>query len=139
MSPTSSEGKLVHTVAHDIADAGGGHYRSQYSTPSFLEHLMKVGELVFIDSIGGGLVPAKVLDIERHVVHDGNTSALDRIMHGRITVQVTADRPGYKKGEHISCLPSAVVARRAVHVRSGQYRITQLNYAYEVTPCPPTT
>ncbi len=122
-----------HTISKDTMAAGGGSHRSMHAgSNATLEHLMKVGELVYIDSMAG-LVPARIVEIEG-AVGNHDASRLDHIFKGRITVVTTGARPGYKRGERISCLPSAVVARRAIHRRNGQFRITQLNYAYEVGP-----
>ena len=72
---------------------------------------MYVGELVYLDSIVG-LVPAKITDTS------GGAEAL--------VVVVTAARPGYTRGESVTsnARTGHVVPRTAVHVRSGQYRIT---------------
>jgi hypothetical protein len=72
---------------------------------------MYVGELVYLDT-PRGLIPAKIRDT-------GNGPE-------DLALTVTAARPGYIRGEWVTANARAgdVVPRGYVHVRSGQYRIT---------------
>lgn len=59
------------------------------------------GDLAYIDSVKGGLVPCKVISIK-----------------GRdVTVRVTADRYGYNKGTVVTLYCLQIVPRGAVHRR----------------------
>ena len=68
---------------------------------------IRVGDLVFIDCFLG-LIPAKVTGYATW---------------GHIKVLVTAERPGYRRGEHTTVAPSHCIPRAHVRVRSGRERI----------------
>ncbi|MGK5496420.1 hypothetical protein [Streptomyces sp. URMC 125] len=76
------------------------------------------GTLAYVDSFGP-LVPVKVLE----VIEPANGHEI----RGRIKVKVTADRPGYRRGEVFTQDAYRVVPRKHVYTRRGQYRI---NTAY---------
>lgn len=68
---------------------------------------IRPGDLVFIDCFLG-LIPAKVTGYATW---------------GHIKVLVTAERPGYRRGEHTAVAPSHCIPRAHVRVRSGHERI----------------
>lgn len=69
---------------------------------------LTAGALAYIDSFAG-LIPCKV---EAPADADG-----------AVQVAVTADRPGWPRGERHTLADGHVVARDRVHLRSGVYRI----------------
>lgn len=68
------------------------------------------GDLAYLDTFGGGLVPVKVLLI--------NGAEAD--------VRVMAARRGYERGEvvTVSVPNNWLIHRKQVHVRRGQYRVS---------------
>jgi len=75
-----------------------------------------IGELAYIDSIGFGLVPCKVLGISED---------------NKITVRVTTNRgkyKSYKRGDIEVSSGLWVIPRTSVFVRSGQYHIRNNYY-----------
>lgn len=73
-------------------------------------HLVYRGQLAYIDSMAG-LIPVKVTGVDDD---------------GAVTVRVTAERRGYRRGEVITDQVAGrnVIPRTAVFVRGGQYRIS---------------
>lgn len=69
--------------------------------------VIRPGDLVFIDCFLG-LIPAKVAGYATW---------------GHIKVLVTAERPGYRRGEHTTVAAPHCIPREHVHVRSGHERI----------------
>lgn len=67
-----------------------------------------VGALAYMDSLSG-LIPCRVDWVDADGVGVG--------------IRITADRKAYRKGEVLHALRRYVVARTAVHVVGGQYRI----------------
>lgn len=66
------------------------------------------GELAYIDSFSG-LIPCKVMDI----AEDGK----------EMIVRVTANRPGWYRGDICLKFPKDIIPRKSVFVRCGQYHI----------------
>jgi hypothetical protein len=81
--------------------------------------------LVFLDAYGSALLPAKVLKIERVPVPGAPNSAYTQ---WRVTVKVTAARPGYTRGEVIvktgRTEVESIVPRKSVRVVNGSIRIS---------------
>lgn len=77
-----------------------------------MEYTVKAGDKAFYDSYGSGLVPVKVVKIEK----DGDDLVAK--------LQVTATRKAYVKGETIHVRPGVfLVARDQVFTRSGHFMI----------------
>jgi len=81
---------------------------------------LKTGSKAFFDSYSG-LIPCVVLAVKSNPRDYG-------VMDAMVTFKLTAERHGYKKGETLTFSAGMVVPRKAVHVRSGQYRVR----AYDV-------
>ena len=81
---------------------------------------LTVGCKAYVDTFDG-LIPCKVEAISGH---SGTASSAHTI-----TVRLTATRKAWRKGEVIQRSALSIVPRKAVHIRSGQYRI----WAYSVT------
>lgn len=65
-----------------------------------------------------GLIPCKVISIDHdHTMSSGHL----------VTFALTANRPGYKKGERLSASSLFVVPRDAVYVSCHQYKIRDYN------------
>ena len=73
------------------------------------------GELAYLDSYRG-LVPVKVLSVGTYETMSGRIKPLVR-------VRVTADRPGYSRGDELELGALHVVPREHVVRRNGRYRI----------------
>ena len=82
---------------------------------------LKTGSKAFFDSYSG-LIPCVVLAVKAGPHSYGGE------MDAMVTFRLTAERHGYKKGETLTFSAGMVVPRKAVHVRSGQYRVR----AYDV-------
>lgn len=77
---------------------------------------LKTGSLAYLDTIGSGLVPCKVL-----AIHSTGGS----YPHVIITVEVTASRLAYRRGERFDF--DRVVPREAVSQRRYAQRILPYN------------
>ena len=91
-----------------------------------LGFVYRQGTLAFLDSFSG-LVPVRVLSVPQHgpfsgwVVHPEDSN---------LTIQVTAERKGYKRGEVLKADAFRVVPRNHVVRRSQSFRIVK-NYSWE--------
>lgn len=75
-----------------------------------------IGTLAYIDSFGG-LIPCKVIEINE--------------IPRKITVKVTANRPGYKRNEIVTYHASWIIPRSSVYISCGKYKIRN-NYVWRV-------
>lgn len=78
---------------------------------------LQKGSNAYYDAFAG-LVPCKVIDIQSDYTMSGGHL---------VTFKVTANRPGYKRGELLSASSLFVVPREAVYMQDHQYRIGGYN------------
>lgn len=84
-----------------------------------MDTTIHIGDLVYLDTLGAGLVPAKVIGLAL----TGKPSFIRGFQGGEVTVKVTADRFYYGRGD-IKAVPThGVIPRRHVRMRAGQHRI----------------
>ena len=90
------------------------------------------GDVAFIDSFRG-LVPVRIVSV-RHDRDTADPCGFPTVTGntGTVYVRVTANRPGYDRGEIVGlsynpmtgAAPLSLVSRDSVYVRAGQYRIS---------------
>ena len=89
------------------------------------QEVIRTGDLVFVDAFRSQLLPAKVVKIERVPVPGAPNTAYTEI---RVTLKLTAARPGYKRGEVLvktgNNETSAIIPRKSVRVVNGSIRIS---------------
>jgi hypothetical protein len=76
---------------------------------------LRAGDLAYLDSFSG-LVPCRIAI----VTQGGPGNALT----GKVTVQVTARRPGWAPGEYYTTVVAYVIPRTHVRRRGGRLRIS---------------
>ena len=81
-----------------------------------MQSILKVGSLAYLDSFSG-LVPCKVLAIKKDPENP------DSLFWTDVTFRVTAKRPGFERGEKLTCHGRSVIPRDAVRVRNHKYVI----------------
>jgi hypothetical protein len=86
--------------------------------------VIRAGDLAFLDSLGAGLVPVKVVEVKRVPVPDAPNDAYTQV---EATLRVTAARPGYRRGELLTRTgqfqTDQVIPRKNVRSVDGQIRI----------------
>ena len=80
----------------------------------------KTGSLAYFDSFGG-LIPCKVIQVAKGDPYNGWAVS--------ITVQLTATRGTYKKGEILKLSSAKCIPRPQIVRRSGMYKI-RTNYSW---------
>jgi hypothetical protein len=103
--------------------AGVPRETAMHAVANSLE-IVRTGDLVFVDAFRSGLLPAKVLKIERVPVPNAPNDAYTQ---WQVTVRLTAARPGYKRGEVLvktgTSQVESIVPRKTVRIVDGKYRI----------------
>jgi len=88
-------------------------------------HDGSIGDLAYWDTIGGGLIPCKVIDIPAAGCgrwHSG----------GSVVVRLTATRGAWKRGEVIRSNASGVIPRGMVQFKKNGFAIVDVRYSWGV-------
>lgn len=88
--------------------------------------ILKTGVLAYLDTLCNGLVPLKVIRVERDHRQDGKPVA-------HVVARITADRGAYKRGEVVTTESAVrIVPRDAVRRLRGQVFPRIYPYSVEV-------
>jgi hypothetical protein len=133
----SRPGESYHWIGRIMAQLDAGMYSVRCLDPTLSGHVVgelvhvergqlrrvtaySVGALALLDFLGSAPIPCQVLEVRPTSSAGGP----------RLTVRVTANRPGYPRGCIVSDLwPDTCVPRPSLVVRSGQFRIRN-NYVW---------